>query len=84
MVRAMVAVEKAAAEEMAAARARVEAAIARTDTARVAQLEVVTETGTERSTSPCSSCRTSCSQLLRATCSPPWQPLPAEHGQPVA
>ena len=33
-------------------------------------VEVVTETGTERSTARCSSCHTSCSQLLRATCSP--------------
>ena len=54
----------------AAASARVEAARARTDTARVAQMEVDPETSKERSTSRCSSCRTGCSQVLRATCSP--------------
>ena len=37
--------------------------------AAVATAEVATETGTGRSTSRCSSCRTSCSQLLRASSS---------------
>jgi len=36
----------------------------------VAPKEVVTETGTVRSTSRCSSCRTSCSQMFGATRSP--------------
>ena len=55
-------------ERAAAERVEVEAGEGAPEAA-AATAEVATETGTGRSTSRCSSCRTSCSQLLRASCS---------------